>query len=384
MRLADPIRVSEIDATCLAPAPARARTSSILMAALAGGMLACDGSSMTMAMMPLPADTTRRPSPDGLSGQVMDPPGFDIPALAQELASGTLSGWIHGAVHPRGLYVFTWRRAGNFFSSLDFPVAPVGEEVAAKLAQVKRHDQVRIKGSFILNAAPIRHIRLQDMEIIKPWASDQELPRRTASTRIPEDILGKKELIGKVHAVAQDGRILVIEHGDAVVPVFVSAPELTEGLFRNDKVRVAFTVPSFPPRPTHLWLDTAAATPLEVMDRLVHRHEMIVVEEGDLVRFPISPQIIVDVYALQVTDADGVSREYTLLNDKSAAVFTSIREKLAAAWFSRDGAMDGRNKLINPNIKVTARGRFNVVAPNQANAQILLESADDLTVTVLP
>ena len=50
-------------------------------------------------------------------------------------------------------------------------------------------------------------------------------------------------------------------------------------------------------------------------------------------RFPKSPQISVDVYAVQVIDADGVSREYTLLNE-NPAIFQTIRTKLGMAWAS--------------------------------------------------
>jgi hypothetical protein len=360
---------------------------SLLIATCAGGLLACDGTQGMEGPMVVSDDgggNGPTPLDAGTSGGIIDPPGFDIPALAQQLANGTLPGWIHAAVHHRGLYVFTWRKAGDFFTFLDFPVVPLTDTVAAKLAQIKRHDQVRLKGSFLGNNAPIRHIRLEDLEVVRVYASPQPVPPRTAVTRIPDDILGKRELIGKVHAVAQDGRILVIEYGDAVVPVFVKNPQMTSGLFRNDKIRLAVQLAPSPPRPAHLWLDLAAPKPLEVMERLVDRHNMPVVEEGDLVLFPVSPQITVPVYAVQVVDADGVGREYTLLNDRDPAIFAAIRTKLTAAWDSRSGAIDGRNKLVNPSIKVRAKGRFNVIDRNQANAQILLESADDVTVTVAP
>ena len=90
------------------------------------------------------------------------------------------------------------------------------------------------------------------------------------------------------------------------------------------------------------------------------------------------------MYALEAVDADGVTREFTLLN-QSVPIFQSIHDKLGAAWKSRPaGVIDGRNKLVNPSIHVHAHGTFNLVAPNQANAQILLDSADDVTVTLSP
>ena len=150
----------------------------LLMALLTAGSLACEGSH---GEGPSGSDGAVTPSPldAGASGGVINPPGFDIPALAQALANGTLQGSIHAAVHQRGLYVFTWRKPGDFFSFLDFPVTPVNPAVAAKLDQIKRHDSVRLKGAFITNAAPIRHIRLEDLQVVQTYAGDQPVPART-------------------------------------------------------------------------------------------------------------------------------------------------------------------------------------------------------------
>ena len=179
--------------------------------------------------------------------------------------------------------------------------------------------------------------------------------------------------------------MLVVEYGDAVVPVFVKDPKLTEKLFRNDKIKIAFTLPEKPRRPQHLWLDMTDPQPLELLEGgLVERHGKPFEAEGTLVRYPLSPQLTSEVYALEVIDGDNVFRDYTLLNF-DPNIFKAIRAKLAAAWKSRPGqGVDGRNKLVNPQIRVRAKGTFNLVARNQANAQILLASPDDLTITMLP
>ena len=310
-------------------------------------------------------------------------PESEVAALASAAVEGQLTGWIHAAVHGPGLYVFTYRRPDDFFASVDFPLTPATDEVARRLSSLKRHDAVRVRGQLISNPAPIRHLRLEDFELLRPYVPDEAAAPRRPVTRIPEDLREKRELIGKVHAVASDGRMLVIEYGDAVVPVFVADPTLTAGLFRNDKIRLAFTIAPRPPRPTHLWLDTGHPRPLQVLERLRDRHGQSIEAQGKLVRFPVSPQITLDVYAVQVTDADGITREYTLLSE-DPEVFADIRGKLAQAWKARPGAVDGRNKLVNPTLRVQARGRFNIVDRNQANAQILLDSSDDVTVTVQP
>jgi hypothetical protein len=341
----------------------------LLLAACAGG---CAGSSAGKG----------NKQPEGI-----DPD--DIPALSKLLVAGQLPGRVHAAVPDRGIYVFTfYRNPKNVFVAANYPMTPANPEVAKRLAEVKRHDGLLIKGSFIDNRAPIKHIRLDDFQITSVYKADEIPAKRPYGTRIPEDLpeAGKphRHLIAKVHAVADEGRILVVEYGDAVVPVFVKDPKLTEKLYRNDKVRIAFTLPDHPARPQHLWLDMADPTPLEILEGLVARHGQPYEAEGALVRYPLSPQLTSEVYALEVIDSDNVFRDFTLLNF-DPAIFKTIREKLAAAWKSRPAqGVDGRNKLVNTQIRVRAKGTFNLVARNQANAQILLKSADDITITMLP
>jgi hypothetical protein len=318
-----------------------------------------------------------------LGDRIIEPDDFD--SLGILLEQGKLPGWIHAAVHQRGLYVFTYRKPNDFFSFTDFPLVAATESVANRLLTVKRHDYLLLKGTYRVNKAPIHHIELQDFKVVTPYVADEIAPPRTPEATIPDDLMGATELIGKVHAVNSDGRIFVIEYKDAVIPVYVRIPNMTAGLYRNDKIHLIFEFAIFPPKPTHLWMDIAAAKPLEVLERLLDKHGKPFEAEGILVRFPKSPQITRDVYALETTDADGVTREYTLLNDKDPAIFDKISNKLAAAWNARPGqGIDGRNKLINPFIKVKAVGTFNLVAPNQANAQILLDGPDNLTITMLP
>jgi len=322
-------------------------------------------------------------APQGQGQEQAGPAPDDLAALSALLAKGELKGWIHGAVHERGLYVFTYRKPHEFFAFAEFPLAPATDAVAAALLQVKRHDAVQIRGRFIDNDSPIPHIRLDGLVVRKAYSTDENPPRRPYRTAIPADLEHRTEAIAKVHAIADDGAMLVIEYGDAVVPVYVGVPALTAGLYRNDKIRIAFEVASEPARPVHLWLDTAAPRPVEVLERLLDHDGKPFVATGALVRFPKSEQIITDIYAVQVSDADNVTREYTLVNS-DRAVFAAIAAKLAAAWRSRPGGgIDGRNKLVNPKIRVRAEGIFSITDPNQANAQILIASPDRVTVTYL-
>jgi hypothetical protein len=359
--------------------PGRASRSAGWLIALALVVAGCAGTSAGKGAAEAVTDATGKKAG-------IDPD--DIPALAKLLEAGQLPGRVHAAVHDRGMYVFTYyRNPRNVFVAGNFPMTPGNPAVARRLAEVKRHDGLLIKGAFIDNLAPIRHIRVDDFQITSVYQADENPAKRPYGTRIPEDLpeagLPHRHLIAKVHAVADEGRILVVEYGDAVVPVFVKDGKLTEKLYRNDKIRIAFTLPEKPPRPQHLWLDMADPKPLEVLEGLVARHGQPCELEGVLVRYPLSPQLTSEVYALEVVDGDNVFRDYTLLNF-DPTIFKAIRAKLASAWKSRPAeGVDGRNKLVNHQIRVRAKGTFNLVARNQANAQILLASPDDITITVV-
>lgn len=315
------------------------------------------------------------------AGGAAGPAPDDLASLAVLLQKGQLKGWIHGAVHARGLYVFTYRKPGDFFTFIELPLTPSSDAVAAQLLTIKRHDAVVLQGSFIDSISPVPHIRLDNLSIITSYTPDESPPPRPAETVIPDSLAGQTEAIAKVHAIGDDGAMLVVEYGDAVVPVYVRVPALTAGLYRNDKIRLAFEFAPVPARPTHMWLDTAAAKPVEVLERLLDYNGKPFVGDGALVRFAKSEQISIDVYAVQVIDSDGISREYTLFNVEPT-ILTALEAKAAAAWKSRPGeGIDGRNKLVNPKIRVHAVGTFSIVDPNQANAQIWLDSPDNVTFT---
>ncbi|NBV49790.1 hypothetical protein EBR78_01075 [bacterium] len=294
--------------------------------------------------------------------------------LEKDLKGSGLKGWIHGASQPLQLFVFTYRKPGNFFDHQEFPLVAGNDSVARTLPTLTRHDEVLLKGSFLANSAPIQHIWVEALEIIKkhgePGAQENPYPYQT---QLPDDLLHLKEIDGKVHAVAHQGKVLVIEYQDAVVPVVVGKPELAAGLYRNDKVHLAIKVRAHPSEPTHVSLDLTAAAPLKVIDRMVDWHGKTGSLKGHLVLFPKSPQVAFNVFALQVVDEQGIRREFTLVNFENEKVFTEIRQKLQDLWDSEpSGIENGRNKLINKKITITASGSFNVVDPGQANPQILL------------
>ncbi len=303
----------------------------------------------------------------------------DLTELGRRIQSEGLEGRIHGAVADREMWVFTYRSPNDFFSHYEFPLVPNSDAVRSLLATVKRHDKVWIKGEILQNHAPLAHVLVKELEVRGRWEVEQ--PPYEYEAKIPEDLLSQRSAVFRVHAIVAGGRVLVLEYKDAIVPVFVSIPEQTAGLYRGDKIRLQYIVRQHPGSPTHLAPDPAVSKPFTVVRSILEGHGQIVERVGYLVLFPKSPQIAFDVYALQELDSDGLTLEYTLVNFDDPAVFQAIRTKLATAWNAHsDRAVSGRNKLVNRSLIVKASGILNVQAANQANPQILLGGPDAVTV----
>jgi len=300
--------------------------------------------------------------------------------LEKQLKETGLKGWVHGATEPLGLYVFTYREPGNFFAHQEFPLVPGNEAVERTLQKLKRHDEVSLKGSFLANQAPINHIWVSHIDLINSYESPTPAPEPYPyKAELPEELFTQKEIRAKVHAVVNEGKVLVIEYKDAIVPVVVGKPELAKGLFRNDKVKLQIEVREYPAKPTHVSLDLKTKDPLVVTDRMVDWHGKKGSVEGALVLFPKSPQVNFNVFAVQVADERGILREFTLVNFEDTKVFEQIREKLQQVWDSDSkGIENGRNKLVNRNLRIKASGVFNVVDPGQANPQVLLTGPESI------
>lgn len=300
--------------------------------------------------------------------------------LEKQLKGNGLAGSIHGASSDLNLFVFTYREPGNFFSHAEFPLVASTEQLERTFRTLNRHDEVSLKGSFIENGAPIRHIFVESLTLLKKYENPTPVSEPYPyQANLPEDLLNQTEIIGKVHAVANEGKILVIEYKDAVVPVVVDKPELSKGLYRNDKVKLKIKVRNHPTQPTHVSLDLKAEAPLTVLDKMVAWHGQKGSIEGALVLFPKSPQVNFNVFALQVIDNHGVAREFTLVNFEDDKIFSQIRAKMQEIWDRHlNTAENGRNKLINRQVKLKATGTFNVVDPGQANPQVLLQGPESI------
>lgn len=313
-----------------------------------------------------------------------DPESFDPhddAAIAAQLGAKGLVGHMHAAVPDADLWVFTVRAPGDFFNYVDLSVVPRSEAARAVLEGVRRHDEVRLFGELAALDAPQRHLLIDRVEVVEAWAPPKKVPRHEYAVSLPEDLELPGKAVVKVHAVDAEGRVLVVEWRDRVLPVFVRRPELTKSLWRNDVIELSFDRAGQPPAPLHLVLDPSAEAPITVIDEMRAGHGEPLTLEGRLVLFPDSPQLMFDIYALQVRDEHGIPRNYTLVNFEDMAAFEAIRQKLARAWGDAAGE-EARNKLVHPELRIEATGIKNVVSASQANPQLLLDGPD--AIRILP
>lgn len=309
--------------------------------------------------------------------------GIDLNEVEKLLKGDGAVGWIHGAVAEYRQYVFTFRDPNNFFKFVNLSLSVRSPKLLKQLESLGRHDLVKIKGEFSTsNPSPQKHIKVKSIEVLKEFDPGMPFPKYAHDAKLPEELKSQSELVGKVHAVVAGGRIFVIEYKDAIVPLYVENPEFTQDLYRNDIIRLHYKVQEFPRLPIHLSLDTSVKEPVEVLDSMVAWHDTKGSLEGNLVLFPKSPQLKFAVFALQIKDANGVKRNFTLVNFNDVDVFMAILNKLGKVWEENKGSgiINGRNKLVNLNIKIRATGTFNVVDPNQANPQILLSAESDIEI----
>ena len=305
----------------------------------------------------------------------------DLGQIEQGLKTTGVVGWIHGAAEDQKLYVFTYRNPDNFFDSIQMSLVAEGEPMEKLLASFGRHDKVRIKGNFLKNPSPQKHILLTSIELVEKFKSGYPSDPYPHDAKIPDELRNLTHATFLVHAVAGDGHILVLEYKDSIVPVFVKKSELAKNLYRNDLIELQFKILEYPDQPSHLKLDESAPTPIEILESIKDLHGKTGTVEGALILFPKSPDIIFNVFAVEQPLRAGLHRQFTLLNFEDPALFKKIRDTLQAAWDRHPGAYtNGRNKLLSTSVKVKVSGVFNEVDPSQANPQVLIQKIEDLQV----
>jgi hypothetical protein len=303
----------------------------------------------------------------------------DFAKIEKDLTGDGLVGWIHGSVPSQNIFVFTYRSPDNFFDYVQMSLISENPEMIKTLATYARHDKVKIKGSFFDTGSPQRHIAVESIEMVKKFTSGYPSDSYDRLGKIPDDLTNLTTARFLVHAIVEEGQILVVEYKDAVLPIFVKNGTLTKDLARNDIVELNFRIQKNPNQPVHLRINEAVPNAVKVVQSIRALDQKTGFIEGALVLFPKSPEISIDVFAVEELLADGLKRQYTIVNFDSADLFEKARAKLHARWDQFPGEyMNGRNKLISKRIRVRVSGVFNNPTSQQANPQILFTSLDDI------
>ncbi len=314
---------------------------------------------------------------------------IDLNTLQSKLTSEGLTGEIHGASESSSLFVFTYRNPNDFFENIQLPLISEDLQILEILKTTKRHQFYKIKGDFADNKAPIKHIKLSSIELVKDYKSEVDTTPHSYKFDL-NNLRNKKDFIGRIHAIANEGKVLVMEYGDRIVPILVNEPPtqaLVKNFYRGDLVKVRYVVRGEPDAPIHLSLERQRNLgndkPIELIESLVLNHDKQISKTGFLVKFPKSPQINFNIYALLQEDMEGTNIQYTLVNFENPELFKTIREKLEDAWNNHaKNVQNERNKLVARNIVVTASGPMNMVDQGQANPQILIQKIDDLKIEI--
>ncbi len=297
---------------------------------------------------------------------------------------------VHGVDASNGLYVISFRPQ-NFFDYVILSLqadytSPNYLVIKKQLATLKRHDQLQIKGSLNgLVSSPQNHVLMNELTIVSQFSPPMSGVADYAHyTKLLKEVADKTELIVKVHASLVDGKIFVVEYGDANIPIIVKDNSRTKDLYRGDKVKIRYVVSEFPTAPVHLLLE-AGPQGVDVLDAIAAQHEQPQDRCGSLVMFPKSPQVKFNVFALMTDIGDNLFRTYTLINFEDVDLFFALRDKAQAAWDANSSTVvAGRNYYVNPKLQVCAKGMGNMIVPTQANPQIVIESLEDLTFKTIP
>lgn len=299
--------------------------------------------------------------------------------LEEELQGDGAVAEVHGAPHDLGHYVAVIRDKEDFFKYEFYSLLGESPEVKEVLAKIKRHDKIRVWGE-LESFGPQKHLKLRQIVIEKPaealshnYERKAEFPASFPDAQTPFRAL--------VHAIVKDKRLLVVEYKDAVLPVRVPSSVEIPDLYKNDIVEMKAVITDHPGNPSHL-----RASEITQKEAIVKIHGTPLEKQGVLIKFPKSPIVSFDVYALKETLPDGLSRQYTLINFENQELFAQMRAKLASYWNAGDASQikNGRNMLINPSVIVKAKGIGNMVDRSQANPQIVLSKLEDIELVTTP
>jgi hypothetical protein len=292
---------------------------------------------------------------------------------------------VHGIVPMSSMFVVTFRNPQNFFQSVHLSLIGLSQQTRTFIQSLRRHDVVLVKGYINdLIESPQVHIMAEAIELLERNPDSPSSGEYTYEA-LPQEILQGTSLVGKVHAIYAEGKVLVVEYKDFVIPVFVEAQytQATKDLFRGDIITLEYVVQQGPRRPVHLNFNPArGAGALRVTRSVVAAHGTPVKMTGKLLMFPKSPMVKFPVFAIDVDMGNGVYLPHTIISFTDPELFRQARELLQAAWDRHPGSVRNfRNKFINDALNVTVQGTYNMIDAGQANPQIIIDSLDAIEVS---
>ncbi|MEQ1878387.1 MAG: hypothetical protein ABL958_17220, partial [Bdellovibrionia bacterium] len=242
----------------------------------------------------------------------------DMAVVEKALTGKGVEGWVHGAANANGIYAFTYRTPGNFFDFVIMSLTTENVRVRAQLEGLGRHDKVRVQGKFLENPSPQKHIDIASLEVVEKFKPEYEMGSYDYAAKIPEELLKQSTARFLVHAIGAEGKILVVEYKDVVIPIFVKTPELTKNLYRNDVIELTYSLQREPDRPPHLKLK--GEKPIKVLESIKEIHGKPGAITGRLIMFPKSPEIKFHVFAIQQELDGGLKRQFTIVNFDSPEI----------------------------------------------------------------
>jgi len=180
-----------------------------------------------------------------------------------------------------------------------------------------------------------------------------------------------------VHAVLHDGKVIIVNNQENVIPVHVNDPKWTKSLRSSDKIKLRYSVREHDQGPPHLSLRTENnVDPVEVLDSILKLSKKGEVKlEGSLVLFPKSPLLTHDVYGLRVKDSRGLVRTFSLHNLRDEEDVKKINSILKEIWDKKkEGFIRTTSFFYNPDIRIEVTGNVNHFAQNQRNPLFDMDS----------
>ncbi|MCA9841620.1 MAG: hypothetical protein KC475_05825 [Cyanobacteria bacterium HKST-UBA03] len=307
-----------------------------------------------------------------------------LKAVEAAFNQGPVKGYIHAANQTTDTFVFTYVDAKDPAKIRNVSLIPKSIAVWKQFKDLTRFDEIAVTGQLLSRPVPQAHILVDKLEVIQRWPSTGL--NESSYTNPPnwnELLLQNNSLVGKVHAVAGSGSVLMFDYQQTVVPVIVYEPELTKNLWRGDKVELTLSLVPSPDKPAHLMLENDGENnPVKLIKSVRDLEKQPLSVEGPLVRFPQNPIYKDGAWAIEYTDEDQVTWNFILQGKDGDEQQQAIDQFCQRLWEDlaapleeghKEGFMLGRQKYVHPSTKIKATGLARQTNPSQPNPILMID-----------